>query len=98
MVDMVAAGIHSLICSIADGRHYGSTGTWPLIPGVDGVARTAEGALIYTGFVRPLRNFGRTSFRSRHDAASSPRGRGARAGGRRDEPGHVLVAAASPAP
>jgi hypothetical protein len=53
LVDMVAAGTHPLVRSIEDGRHYGSTGTWPLIPGLDGVARTAEGAFIYTGFVRP---------------------------------------------
>ena len=53
LADVVAAGIHPVVRSIATGRHYGSTGTWPLVPGVDAVARTAEGTLIYTGFVRP---------------------------------------------
>jgi len=53
LVELVAAGIHPVVRSLAAGSHYGSTGTWPLIPGVDAVARTAEGALIYTGFVRP---------------------------------------------
>jgi NADPH:quinone reductase-like Zn-dependent oxidoreductase len=53
LVEIVAAGIHPVVRSIATGRHYGSTGTWPLVPGVDAVARTAGGALIYTGFVRP---------------------------------------------
>ncbi|HUK68588.1 MAG TPA: hypothetical protein VLW50_07535 [Streptosporangiaceae bacterium] len=52
LVDLVAAGIHPLVRSLAAGRHYGSTGAWPLIPGVDSVARTADGALVYTGFVK----------------------------------------------
>jgi len=50
VVELVAAGIHPVVRSLAEGRHYGSTGTWPLIPGVDAVARTAGGALVYTGF------------------------------------------------
>ena len=53
LVDLVAAGLHPIVRSLAAGRHYGSTGAWPLIPGVDAVARTADGNLIYTGFVRP---------------------------------------------
>src|SRR5580692_6428230 len=53
LVDIVAAGIHPVVRSIATGRHYGSTGSWPLIPGVDAIARTAEGTLIYTGYARP---------------------------------------------
>ncbi len=51
-VDLVAAGLHPIVRSLAAGRHYGSTGTWPLIPGVDAVARTGTGELIFTGFVR----------------------------------------------
>jgi NADPH:quinone reductase-like Zn-dependent oxidoreductase len=51
LVDLVAAGIHPVVRSVAAGRHYGSTGTWPLIPGLDAVARTADGALVYTGYV-----------------------------------------------
>lgn len=51
LVQLVAAGIHPLVRSLARGRHYGSTGTWPLIPGVDAVARNESGALIYTGYV-----------------------------------------------
>jgi NADPH:quinone reductase-like Zn-dependent oxidoreductase len=37
--------------STADGSHYESTGELPLIPGIDGVARTDDGALVY--FVLP---------------------------------------------
>jgi NADPH:quinone reductase-like Zn-dependent oxidoreductase len=53
LVELVAAGLHPIVRSLAAGRHYGSTGSWPLIPGVEAVARTAAGELIYTGFVRP---------------------------------------------
>ena len=53
LVDLVAAGLHPIVRSLAAGRHYGSTGTWPLIPGVEAVARAADGTLVYTGFVRP---------------------------------------------
>jgi NADPH:quinone reductase-like Zn-dependent oxidoreductase len=53
LVDLVAAGIHPFVRSVATGQHYGSTGTWPLIPGVDAVARTVGGDLIFTGFVHP---------------------------------------------
>jgi NADPH:quinone reductase-like Zn-dependent oxidoreductase len=52
LVELVAAGIHPVVRSLASGRHYGSTGSWPLIPGVDAVARTSDGAVVYTGFVQ----------------------------------------------
>ncbi|MFT4215871.1 MAG: zinc-binding alcohol dehydrogenase family protein [Micropruina sp.] len=50
LVEIVAAGIHPVVRGLASGRHYGSTDTWPKIPGVDAVARTADGGLCYTGF------------------------------------------------
>ena len=53
LVELVASGIHPVVRSLATGRHYGSTGSWPLVPGVDAVARTAGGSLIYTGYVEP---------------------------------------------
>jgi NADPH:quinone reductase-like Zn-dependent oxidoreductase len=53
LVELVAAGLHPIVRSLAAGRHYGSTQSWPLVPGVDVVARTLSGDLIYTGFVRP---------------------------------------------
>jgi NADPH:quinone reductase-like Zn-dependent oxidoreductase len=53
LVELVAAAIHPVVRSLAAGSHYGSTDAWPLIPGVDAVARTSDGALIYTGFIRP---------------------------------------------
>src|SRR5262249_57014546 len=53
LVELAAAGIHPVVRSLAAGRHYGSAGTYPLIPGVDAVARTACGGLVYTGDVQP---------------------------------------------
>ncbi len=50
IVELVAAGIHPVVRSLASGAHYGSRGVWPSIPGVDAVARTADGALVFTGF------------------------------------------------
>ena len=52
VVDLVASGLHPIVRSLAAGRHYGSTQSWPLVPGVDVVARTPAGDFIYTGFVR----------------------------------------------
>jgi NADPH:quinone reductase-like Zn-dependent oxidoreductase len=52
LVELAAAGIHPVVRSLAAGRHYGSTGTYPLIPGIDAVARTASGGLVYTGYVQ----------------------------------------------
>jgi NADPH:quinone reductase-like Zn-dependent oxidoreductase len=53
LVELVASGIHPIVRSLAAGRHYGSTCRWPLIPGVDAVARTADGTLVYTGYPEP---------------------------------------------
>src|ERR1700691_4714581 len=53
LVELVAAGIHPVVRSLASGRHYGSAGVWPMIPGVDAVARTGDGELVYTGYPVP---------------------------------------------
>ncbi len=53
LVELVAAGLHPIVRSLAAGRHYGSTQSWPLVPGVDVVARTPTGDFVYSGFVRP---------------------------------------------
>ncbi|MEV0094020.1 zinc-binding alcohol dehydrogenase family protein [Streptomyces sp. NPDC050738] len=51
LVDVLAAGLHPRVRSAADGSHYTSDGTLPLIPGIDAVGRTREGELLY--FVAP---------------------------------------------
>lgn len=53
VVEMVGAGIHRVVRARAAGTHYSQTGQWPMVPGVDAVAREADGRLVYTGFVTP---------------------------------------------
>jgi NADPH:quinone reductase-like Zn-dependent oxidoreductase len=49
---LVGAGLHHVVRAMASGRHYGSNHAYPLVPGVDAVARTGDGRLVYTGFTR----------------------------------------------
>lgn len=51
LVDVIASGLHPRVRSQADGSHYTSSGELPLVPGIDGVGRTADGTLRY--FVLP---------------------------------------------
>ncbi len=46
-VDVLASGLHPRVRSGASGRHYTSTDALPLIPGIDGVGRSADGRLLY---------------------------------------------------
>ena len=47
VVDVLAAGLHPRVRSQASGSHYTSTDALPMVPGVDGVGRDAEGRLRY---------------------------------------------------
>jgi NADPH:quinone reductase-like Zn-dependent oxidoreductase len=47
LVDVLAAGLHPRVRSGAAGKHYTSTGTLPMIPGIDGVGRLPGGGLVY---------------------------------------------------
>ncbi|GAA0349399.1 hypothetical protein NE235_36355 [Actinoallomurus spadix] len=49
---LVGAGLHHVVRGLASGRHYGSDQAYPLVPGVDAVARTDDGRLVYTGLAR----------------------------------------------
>lgn len=53
LVEVKAAGLHQVVKSLASGSHYGSTGMLPLVPGVDGVGRLADGRRVYFGATRP---------------------------------------------
>jgi NADPH:quinone reductase-like Zn-dependent oxidoreductase len=53
LVDLVAAGIHPNTRSVAAGRHYTRDAVFPVIPGLNAVARTAGGALVFTGSGQP---------------------------------------------
>src|SRR6201995_3240640 len=47
LVEGLAAGLPPRVRSGARGGHYTSTGTLPMIPGVDAVGRRADGGLVY---------------------------------------------------
>ncbi|GAA3925920.1 quinone oxidoreductase family protein [Actinoplanes auranticolor] len=49
---LVGAGLHHVVRGLASGRHYGSDHAYPLVPGIDAVARTDDGRLVYTGLPR----------------------------------------------
>ncbi len=49
IVEIVAAGIHPIVRALVSGGHYGSRPVWPQVAGIDAVARTADGTLVYTG-------------------------------------------------
>ena len=56
---MIAAGLHPRVRSQANGSHYTSTGELPLVPGIDGVGRGADGLLRY--FILPDTTMGAMS-------------------------------------
>ena len=47
LVDVLAVGLHPRVRTGAAGRHYTSTGTLPMIPGIDGVGRLPDGRRVY---------------------------------------------------
>ncbi len=47
VVDVLAVGLHPRTRSGAAGTHYTSGGTLPMIPGIDGVGRRADGKQLY---------------------------------------------------
>ncbi len=47
VVSVIAAGLHPRVRSQADGSHYTSTDELPLVPGIDGTGRGADGLLRY---------------------------------------------------
>src|SRR5215475_9103495 len=56
LVDVLAVGLHPRVRSGASGTHYTSTGTLPMIPGIDAVGRRADDKLVY--FVADDHEFG----------------------------------------
>ncbi|GAB40991.1 MULTISPECIES: NAD-dependent epimerase/dehydratase family protein [Gordonia] len=53
LFELVGAGLHQIVRSLAAGRHYGSSGIYPQVPGIDAVVRAADGSLRYTGRIAP---------------------------------------------
>ncbi len=52
VVTVTAAGLHPIVRSLASGKHYGSTGKLPFVPGLDGVGRLEDGTKVYFGAPR----------------------------------------------
>jgi NADPH:quinone reductase-like Zn-dependent oxidoreductase len=69
VVDVLAAGLHPRVRSQADGSHYTSTDELPLVPGIDGVGRGADGLLRY--FVLPDTTMGSMAERTVIDSRRS---------------------------
>jgi NADPH2:quinone reductase len=53
LIEVKAAGLHPIVKALASGTHYGSTGTLPFVPGVDGVGKLRDGSRVYFGVSRP---------------------------------------------
>jgi len=67
IVEVRAAALHQVVKGIASGKHYASTGTLPMIPGIDGVGRLTDGARVYFGISRPpFGTFAERSVTRRH--------------------------------
>jgi NADPH:quinone reductase-like Zn-dependent oxidoreductase len=47
LVEVLAVGLHPRVRTDARGAHYTSRGKLPMIPGIDGVGRRADGGLVY---------------------------------------------------
>ncbi len=97
VVDVLAVGLHPRVRTGASGGHYTSTGKLPMVPGVDGVGRRADGRLVYfvadDDLVGPMAT--RTVIDTRRSVAAARRRR--RGEDRRgDEPGHVGLGGAAP--
>jgi NADPH2:quinone reductase len=52
LVTVTAAGLHPIVKSLANGKHYGSTGNFPFVPGVDGVGKLPDGTRVFFGAAR----------------------------------------------
>ncbi|HSY03839.1 MAG TPA: zinc-binding alcohol dehydrogenase family protein [Acidobacteriaceae bacterium] len=52
LVTVTAAGLHPIVKALAAGKHYGSTGVFPFISGVDGVGKLDNGQRVFFGAAR----------------------------------------------
>lgn len=52
LVAVSAVGLHPIVKSLAAGRHYGSTGVLPFIPGIDGVGSLDDGSRVFFAAAR----------------------------------------------
>lgn len=52
LIHVTAAGLHPIVKALAGGKHYGSTGKFPFVAGVDGVGRRDDGTRVFFGAAR----------------------------------------------
>jgi len=69
LIEVLAAGLHPRVRSQANGSHYTSTEELPLVPGIDGVGRRADGSLVY--FLLPDTSYGSMAERTVIDVRRS---------------------------
>ena len=75
IVRVMAAGLHPIVKSLANGTHYGSTPEFPFIPGVDGVGRLEDGTAVYFGLSRkPFGTFAERAVTARKMCLPLPAG------------------------
>ncbi|MGA8025874.1 MAG: zinc-binding alcohol dehydrogenase family protein [Bryobacteraceae bacterium] len=75
IVEVIAAGLHPIVKGLASGSHYGSTGTLPFVPGVDGVGRLQDGTRVYFGISRsPFGTFSERALATRGMYQPLPQG------------------------
>lgn len=75
IVDVGAAGLHPLVRALAHGAHYGSSGSLPFVPGVDGVGRLEDGTRVFFMLPRsPLGSFAERSVAARSTCLPLPEG------------------------
>lgn len=49
MIHVTAAGLHPIVRALAGGKHYGSTGKFPFVAGLDGVGHLDDGTRVFFG-------------------------------------------------
>ena len=99
LVDVLAVGLHPRTRTGAAGGHYTSTGTLPMIPGIDGVGRRGDGKRIYFVADDDSSARWRTRPSSTHGDRSNCPTSGRREGRGRHEPRHVSLGhVATPGP
>lgn len=57
LVKVIAAGLHPIVKSLANGTHYGSTEVLPFIPGVDGGTAAGRHAGLFRICASSVRHF-----------------------------------------
>jgi NADPH:quinone reductase-like Zn-dependent oxidoreductase len=73
LVNVRAAGLHQIVKSLASGKHYGSTGELPFVPGLDGVGHLEDGARVYFGAPRnPFGSFAERTVTARSTCLPLP--------------------------